>query len=193
LAQMRRKEFEAACNILNVSRGVVLDYADGQLHRLDSYRVVSELALQMRQFRPQVVLTFGPEGGFTGHTDHSMASVFGTLAFEWAGRENRYPDQLTNGVKPYRPQKLYYATANSALPGRPPITFPPATVSMDIAPYFEAKLAAFKSHTSQSPLFPLFEKHVRQGPPREMFHLVAAMNSAALEREDDLFAGVKED
>ena len=33
LAAMRRKEFAAACEILKVSRGTVLDYPDGQLHR----------------------------------------------------------------------------------------------------------------------------------------------------------------
>src|SRR5260221_14395547 len=34
LTAMRRQEFAAACEILKVSRGVILDYTDGQLHRL---------------------------------------------------------------------------------------------------------------------------------------------------------------
>ena len=37
---MRREEFAAACKILKVSRGIVLDYPDGQLHRLEMQRVV---------------------------------------------------------------------------------------------------------------------------------------------------------
>src|SRR5438552_815889 len=76
LAAMRRKEFTAACEILRVSRGIVLDYPDGQLHRQDMYKLVHDLALQIREFRPHIVLTFGPEGGVTGHMDHSMTSVF---------------------------------------------------------------------------------------------------------------------
>jgi len=76
LAALRRQEFAAACAILKVTNGVVLDYPDGQLHRMEAYKVVCELVLKMREFRPQVVLTFGPEGGVTGHTDHSMASIF---------------------------------------------------------------------------------------------------------------------
>ena len=36
LAAIRRKEFAAACEILKVNRGIVLDYPDGQLHRQES-------------------------------------------------------------------------------------------------------------------------------------------------------------
>src|SRR5579862_4683061 len=35
LAAMRRKEFAASCEILHVSRGLVLDFPDGHLHRQD--------------------------------------------------------------------------------------------------------------------------------------------------------------
>ena len=72
--ELRRKEFAAACEILKVSRGIVLDYPDGQLHRLDMQRVVSDLTLRIREFRPQVLLTFDAAGSVTGHTDHTMAS-----------------------------------------------------------------------------------------------------------------------
>ena len=73
LGELRRKEFAAACEILKVSRGIVLDYPDGQLHRHDLYKVVCDLTLHIRRFRPQVLLTFGPEGSVTGHTDHATA------------------------------------------------------------------------------------------------------------------------
>ena len=189
---MRRKEFAAACEILKVSRGIVLDYPDGQLYRQDLYKVVCDLTLQVREFRPQVMLTFGSEGGLTGHPDHSMASVFASLAFHWAGRDNRYPDQLKNGLTPRRAQKLYYATADFALPNRQPITLPPATVYIEISEYLEAKIAAFKAHTSQAPLFPLLEGNVRKRGQREMFHLAASMIPGPVVQETDLFAGVKE-
>src|SRR5256885_4746893 len=45
LALIRRQEFAASCEILKVSRGVVLDYPDGHLHRQDLYRVVCALVL----------------------------------------------------------------------------------------------------------------------------------------------------
>ena len=191
LAAIRRKEFAAACEILKVNRGIVLDYPDGQLHRQDSYKVVCDLTRHLREFRPQVLLTFGPEGGLTGHTDHSMVSVFATLAFHWAGRANRYPDQLQGGITPHRTQKLYYSTANFTLPNRPPIVSSAPTARIDIGNFLEAKIAAFKAHTSQGPLWPRFEENMRQRARQEMFHL-AASRSSSIAQETDLFAGVSE-
>jgi len=73
LAAMRREEFAAACAILKVKHAKVLDYPDGRLHRQESYHVACDLVRHIREFRPQALLTFGPEGGLTGHTDHTMA------------------------------------------------------------------------------------------------------------------------
>jgi LmbE family N-acetylglucosaminyl deacetylase len=193
LAALRRREFAAACAILKVSRGTVLDYPDGQLHRVDSYRVVSDLTLRLREFRPHVLLTFDPAGGVTGHTDHSMASVFATLAFHWAGRNNRFPDQLNGAITPHRVQKLYYATAEFQLAGRQPVALPPATAVVEIGDYLETKIEAFRAHLSQQPLWPLFEEHVRKRGGREMFHLAATARIQPAVAENDLFAGVSEE
>ena len=191
---LRRKEFAAACEILKVSRGTVLDYPDGQLHRLEMQRVVSDLALRIRDFRPQVLLTFDPAGGVTGHTDHSMASVFATLAFHWAGRSNRFPDQLDGSITPHRVQKLYYATADFSLPGRQPVTLAPATTIIEIGKYMETKIEAFRAHTSQQPLWQQFEEFVRKRAGRELFHLAAtAARAGSADPENDLFGGVTEE
>ena len=192
LAALRRKEFAASCEILKVTRGIVLDYPDGQLHRQDLYRVVCDLTLQIREFRPQVMLTFGPEGGVTGHTDHSMASVFATLAFHWAGRENRFPNQLKDGYAPHQAQKLYYSTADYNLPGLP-IIMPTATAVIEIGDYLQTKLAAFQAHGSQAHLLPRIEERVRARGPREMFHLAASVKPRPEVAEDDLFFGVVEE
>jgi len=190
LGVIRRKEFAASCEILKVSRGIVLDYPDGQLHRQDLYKVVCDLTLQVREFRPHVMLTFGPEGGVTGHTDHSMASMFATAAFHWAGRANRYPDQLKNGISPHLTQKLYYCTANFTMPDRPPVTLPPATAIVEIGDYVETKIAAFKAHLSQAPLFTRVESHIRQRGSQERFHLAATLDTDPVRMETDLFAGI---
>jgi LmbE family N-acetylglucosaminyl deacetylase len=193
LAALRGREFATACKILQVTSGIVLDYPDGQLHRLEAYKVACDLVLKLREFRPQVVLTFGPEGGVTGHTDHSMASTFATLAFHWAGRSNRYPDQLSERIHPHRAQKLYHATANFTLPDRPPITPSTTTAIIEVGQYLEAKLEAFKAHVTQSPLFPLFESRMREYGGQELFHLVASMNPVQVQPETDLFTGIDEE
>ena len=193
LAAIRRKEFAAACEILKISRGIVLDYPDGQLHRLELQRVVSDLALRIREFRPHVLLTFDPGGGVTGHTDHSMASVFATLAFHWAGRSNRFPDQLSETVTPHRIQKLYYSTADFTLSGRQPVSLPPMTTVIDVGDYLETKIEAFRAHVSQQPLWSQFEDYARKRGRVELFHLVAAANHGSLVQETDLFAGVSQE
>jgi LmbE family N-acetylglucosaminyl deacetylase len=192
LTAMRRQEFAAACEILKVSRGVILDYTDGQLHRLELQRIVSDLVLRLREFRPQVLLTFDPAGGVTAHTDHSMASVFATLAFHWAGRSNRFPDHLNDSVTPHRVQKLYYATADFVLPGRQPVTLAPITTAIEIGDHLETKIEAFRAHRSQQPLWSQFEEYARKRGRRELFHLVAAVKADPIAQESDLFAGVSE-
>ncbi len=192
LVELRRREFAASCEILKVSEPILLNYPDGQLYRQELNRVVYDLTMRVRQFRPQVMITFGGEGGVTGHPDHSMAGIIATLAFHWAGRPNRYADQLKNGLAPHRAQKLYYGTADFALPNRPPITFSPQTTAIEISNYLETKIAAFKAHTTQSPLWPLFEENARRRGKSELYHLVASVNAVLAQEETDLFAGVAE-
>ncbi len=193
LATLRRKEFAASCAILKVTRAEVLDYADAHLHRIDLYSVVAELTRRMRQIRPQVVLTYSADGGITGHPDHGMAGIFASLAFQWTGRSNRFPEQLQDGLSLYRPQKLYYTAAPFSFPGRQPISPPPATISISIGKFLEDKIRAFQAHTSQAPLFPLFENGVRQRGEHEEFHLAATSTPGALKPETDLFDGVIDD
>src|SRR5438270_13115816 len=50
LAALRRKEFAASCEVLQVSRAIVLDYADDQPHRLDAYDVVREVTRFAAEF-----------------------------------------------------------------------------------------------------------------------------------------------
>ena len=190
LSDMRRKEFAASCEILKVSRGVVLDYPDGKLHRIDLYNAVCELTRHVREFRPDVLIIFGTEGGVTGHTDHSMAGVAGSLAFQWAGRNNRYPDQLKDGLQPHRTKKLYQTSPMFELSGRQPITFPPVSATIEVSKYVEAKIQAFKSHISQAPLWPIFEENIRKRDPIEHFHLAARADPGPAVVENDLFDGI---
>lgn len=193
LAEMRRKELARSAGILKLTSWECLHYPDAALDRQDFYSVVGELARRIRTIRPHVVITIGAEGAVTAHPDHSMASVFATMAYHWAGRSNRYTEQLDRGLQPHRAQKLYYATARFTLPDRQPVSLAPVTAVIDVGPEFmEKKISAFKAHTSQAPLFPLFENAVRQRGPRETFHLAASTTPRESERETDLFAGVED-
>lgn len=193
LAAMRRQEFAASGRLLKISRGTVLEYPDGKLDRQDFYAVVGDLTQRVRQIRPHVIVTVGPEGGVTAHTDHSMVSIFATMAFHWASRSNRYVDQLQNGVTVHQAQKLYYASALFTLSDRQPVSLPPATTTIELEPHeLETKIAAFKCHTSQAPLFSYFEATMRKRGRVELFHLAASATPHRAQPETDLFAGIKE-
>ena len=70
--------------------------------------VVERLVLEMRRFRPQVVLTFGPDGLY-GHPDHIAISNHATTAFHLAADATAYPEQLVGGLEPHQPQRLFYS------------------------------------------------------------------------------------
>jgi len=193
LAQLRRREFAASCKLLRLTGTAVLDYPDSRLDQQNFYSTVGDLTQRIRQIRPHVVITYGPEGGVTAHPDHSMASVFATMAFHWAGRMNRFPDQLQSGLAPHRAQKLYYGTALFALHGRQPISPSPASAVIEVGKEgLEIKIAAFKCHASQAPLFPIFEETVRGWGNQELFPLAATIKPRKTEMETDLFEGVAE-
>lgn len=193
LATIRRKEFAAACEFLQVKRAEVLDFKDGGLDRENFYDMVGELTQQIRDLCPQVVLTLGPEGGVSTHPDHSMAGLATTMAFHWASRSNRFTGQLSLGVKPHQAQKLYYSTNDYTLPDRQPVAMPPASAVINIGKErHERKIEAFKKHTTQSPLFELFETHTRRLEGVELFHLAAWSEMKPMPGETDLFEGVRE-
>ena len=191
LAQLRTAEFSASCKFLGVSHCEVLNYPDSRLDRAPFFEVVGELVARIRRLRPHVVLTFGTDGGLTGHPDHAMAGAFATQAFQWAGRPDRYPEQLAQGLAPHRTQKLYYCAADFTLPDR--ITTAPMTVTARVEvgrDRFEKKNQAFRLHLTQSPLFDRLRKNLGKMPTHEMFHLAATSQPRDARFETDLFEGV---
>ena len=193
LSSLRRIEFENAGKLLKISHGTVLDYPDGKLDRENFLAVVADLARRVREIRPHVAMTMGTEGAITAHPDHSMVAVFATMACHWAGRTNRFPEQLENGLAPHRTQKLYYASALFTMPQRQPVSLGPTSAIINLEQReIDVKIAAFKCHTTQAPLFGFFEETVRKRGNMEVFHLANAATPRKAEMETDLFAGVEE-
>lgn len=191
LAALRRGELAASCKVLGVRRHEVLDYPDGGLDRVDFHAVAGELVARVRGIRPHLILTFGPDGGLTGHVDHAMAGVLATQAFEWAGRTDRYPEQFEQGLTPHRAQKLYQHTADFMLPDRQPLAPLTVTARIDIGQErFEKKVQAFMQHTTQTPLFERLRKNLGTRPFAEMYHLAATSQAREAKLETDLLEGV---
>jgi len=191
LAQLRTAEFSASCKFLGVSHCEVLNYPDSRLDRAPFFEVVGELVARIRRLRPHVVLTFGTDGGLTGHPDHAMAGAFATQAFQWAGRPDRYREQIERGLAPHRAQKLYYGAADFTLPDRIPTAPVTVTARVEVGrDRFEKKNQAFRLHLTQSPLFDRLRKNLGKMPTHEMFHLAATSQPRDARFETDLFEGV---
>ncbi len=61
----------------------------------------------IRRFRPQVVVTVFTGTPRDGHGQHQAAGLMAREAFDAAGDPARFPDQLSEGVEAWTPQKLY--------------------------------------------------------------------------------------
>jgi LmbE family N-acetylglucosaminyl deacetylase len=196
LALLRRQEFAAALRVLSVDHGEVLNYPDGGLVRQDFTQVTTVLVAHIRRFRPHVVLTFGGDGNVNLHPDHTMVCFFATAAFHWAGRTNFAPEQIAQGLLPYRAQKLYYgaapflAYADAEEAQR--IALMPASLVLEVGDLKAKKLEAFMQHTTQADLLakvkPVFEKTGGE----EKYLLAAAPGIRSTPLEPDMFAGIEE-
>lgn len=104
LGRIREGELRAACAVLGVHDLTLLDYMDGELAQVAPDPIIAELAHHVRRLRPQVVVTFGPDGGY-GHPDHIALSQFTQAALVCAS-DSRYT--VPGELPAHRVAKLYY-------------------------------------------------------------------------------------
>jgi LmbE family N-acetylglucosaminyl deacetylase len=186
LGRMRREEFHASCEVLGVTQHELLDYQDARLEFIDFSVAAGRLVERMRRFQPDVVITFGGDGGLNTHPDHVMVSMLTTAAFHWSGQAKRYREM---GV-PHKPQRLYYLSTNFFLPERQPPMPMPWTVTLDIRSVQERKAQAFRQHASQSPLMEQTKEIFERYGAEEFYALVAATELQPARLATDLFAGL---
>jgi len=95
IGAVREGELRLACQRLGVAEVRCWDYADGGLAQADFAGLVADVVRLIREFRPQAVITFGPEGAY-GHPDHITIGAAATAACREAG-------------DPYRPDRVYHS------------------------------------------------------------------------------------
>ncbi len=102
LGRIREAEERKAAAELGVTEVSFLDYVDGELDRADPVEAAAAIAGHLRRVRPQVVITFAPDGAY-GHPDHIAVSQLATAAVIRAAD----PSHLGPG-SPHAVSKLYY-------------------------------------------------------------------------------------
>jgi LmbE family N-acetylglucosaminyl deacetylase len=111
LGKLRTAELQAAAQALSLREVDFLDYIDGDLDRANPAEAIAKIVTQLRRVRPQVVVTFDPNGAY-GHPDHIAISQF-TQAAIVAAADPTYGH--TNSYAPHRVSKLYYMADSKEL------------------------------------------------------------------------------
>jgi N-acetyl-1-D-myo-inositol-2-amino-2-deoxy-alpha-D-glucopyranoside deacetylase len=164
----------------------------------------------IREIRPQVIVTYDPNG-FYGHPDHIQAHRVAMRAAELAAAEGRGPDKIywtgvprsvldagmkefgESGENPFegveRVEDLPFGTPDDEIAAR-----------MDAHEYAEAKVAALRAHATQIPdtswLFTVAGNFGAEFMGVEYFRLAAGEKGPGTGPygwESDLFAGIEID
>jgi len=106
VGRVREEELRQAARRLGVHDVQLLDYMDGELDSVDPGEAAAKIAVHIRRVRPQVVVTFGPEGAY-GHPDHIAISQFATAAIVLAADAAFQGDPNADAAS-WRVSKLYY-------------------------------------------------------------------------------------
>jgi LmbE family N-acetylglucosaminyl deacetylase len=209
LGQLREAELRAATEVLQVRELHFLDYIDGELDRVEPRAAVAQIAAHLRRIRPEIVVTFGPDGAY-GHPDHIAISQYTTTAIVCAA-DPGYPIDVST---PHRVSKLYYRvwtqpefdvyqsvfgeqvmTIDGI--GRRPVPWQEwaITTRIDTGTYWPIVWEAVACHRSQLPGY----QHLKDLPPEQhqalwgnqgLYRVYSTVNGGRA-IEHDLFAGLR--
>jgi LmbE family N-acetylglucosaminyl deacetylase len=105
LKEIRARELRAAAAVLGVAEVTLLDYPDQHLDNADAGEAILAIARHLRRVRPDVAITFGPDGAY-GHPDHIAVSQLTTAGIV-AAADPAF-DRGDSALAPHAVSKLYY-------------------------------------------------------------------------------------
>jgi LmbE family N-acetylglucosaminyl deacetylase len=155
LDTVREDEMRRSVAVLGVRVLRMLDYAEDELPTADRDLLVGRIVETIRMHRPEVVLTFGPDG-VTGDRDHVVLSEAVTAAVSAAAEPLAYEDDLEEDQVGWRIAKLYHLVVPAtSLGDRAPesgygSTDAEGTLTVGLGELAPLKLAAISRHISQT-------------------------------------------
>ncbi|HEX7225945.1 MAG TPA: PIG-L family deacetylase [Candidatus Limnocylindria bacterium] len=202
LDTVREDELRRSVALLGVRVVRMLDYSEGDLDRVDFDHLVGRIVEPIRMHRPEVILTFGPDG-ITGDPDHVVLSRAVTAAYQQAGQPLAHEDDLEEDQVAWRAAKLYHLVVpsegvTSMLGDRAPAegfgSDAEATLSLELGEMAQLKLAAISRHVSQTGSagpFHDWDPATREAwLATEHYRLAASAISAPGTPESSLFEGL---
>jgi LmbE family N-acetylglucosaminyl deacetylase len=158
LDTVREDELRRSVSLLGVRVVRMLDYSEGDLDRVDHDQLVARIVEPIRMHRPEVILTFGPDG-ITGDTDHVVLSRAVSAAYRLAGEPLAFEDDLEEDQVAWRAAKLYHLAVppervRQVLGERAPAdgfgSAEEPTLALELGELAQLKLAAISRHVSQT-------------------------------------------
>jgi len=126
LGLVRTGELLEACRYYGADLyfGTVLDFgfsktAEETLSKWGHDPTLGEIVRFIRRWRPTVILSRFQGSPADGHGHHQAAGILTKEAFRAAADPNSYPDQLKNGLAPWKAKKLYVSSPIGPMPGNP--------------------------------------------------------------------------
>ena len=179
------------------------------------FEVTEKVVRLVRRHKPQVILTFDPNGGY-GHPDHIKAHQAATIAYYVAGDPRIYPEQLKEGLEAWAPSKLYWGAfprarfqqwAEMAQKSGIAISVPMqeflkrgipdecVTTHIDVAEFVDLKINALSCHASQLDPNNIWQKIPpevrREAIKLEMLICTESRVAPMQGTETDLFEGIE--
>jgi N-acetylglucosamine malate deacetylase 2 len=157
LDTVREDEMRRSVTVLGVRVLRMLDYAEEDLANVDFDELVSRIVEPIRMHRPEVILTFGPEG-VSGDADHVVVGRAAEAAFDLAGEPLAFEDDLEEDQAAWRAAKLYQlvvpadqlAPLGDGAPDQYGSGEDQGTLSLVLGELAQLKLAAISRHVSQT-------------------------------------------
>ncbi len=136
LADIRKKEQQAAADILGVSAVIFLGLPDQGLEDTSDF---SRLLVRLiRQYRPNTVVTADPYRHYIWHRDHRITGqVTLDAVFPYARDHLAYPELLEEGLQPHKVREVWFWAAEEI------------NYRSDITDTFDLKVQALRCHKSQ--------------------------------------------
>ena len=212
LAEIREAELRAAASQLGLHDVFVLNYPDLQLDRTNPREIESRIAAHLRRVRPDVVVTFGPDGAY-GHPDHVAISQFTTAAVVVAA-DAGFVCASDSTAPPHSVTKLYYlawpestwaayeaairklsVTVDNVERHAPPWPDWAITTAIDTRDMWAKVWRAISCHESQVSTYErlkeLSPEHHRALWGHQSFYRVLSTVNGGRAREEDLFEGIE--
>ena len=179
LAAERTREWQDAVKVIGFHQTRLLEWPDGALAAAPVDRVTADVVSFIREVKPDVVCTFGPEGAGSEHDDHRAASFLAVRGFHRAA----LPAELPELGAAHQASHLFFNA--SPFTAELPIIAMTPTHTVDIRAYEDRKTRAFECHRTQLKDRDRFHELLKRRGGREFFHL-AIDRTAAVPAPGDL-------